>query len=146
MDFAKGQALATATVDGFVAVQKALANPPGPPFSIPQALAAGAQAAVNISRITGTGFQKGIDKIPGIGTQDNIPIIVGPGEAVINRRGNEKLESFLDNQAGNTQGITGAGPSKIIIEFDTDKLVDFVEAKLEERGALGTALSVQVSA
>ena len=142
----KGQALATATIDGVVAVQKALANPPGPPFSIPQALAAGAQAAVNISRIAGTGFQKGIDKLPGIGSQDTIPIIAGPGEGIINRRGNEKLETFLDAQnirPGVPAASVGVGPSRIIVSFDTDRLVDFVEARLVERGRLGTSLEVQ---
>lgn len=144
--FAKAGALATATIDGVVAVQKALANPPGPPFSIPQAIAAGAQAAVNISRIAGTGFQKGIDKLPGIGSQDTIPIIAGPGEGIINRRGNEKLETFLDAQnirPGAPADPVGVGPSRIVVSFDTDRLVDFVEARLVERGRLGTSLEVQ---
>ena len=146
--FAKAGAIATATIDGVVAVQKALANPPGPPFSIPQAIAAGAQAAVNVSRIAGTGFQKGIDKLPGIGNQDSIPIVAGPGEGIINRRGNEKLEAFLDSQGtspsvGNIAPINQ--PSRIVVSFDTERLVDFVEARLVERGTLDTALEVNQS-
>ena len=154
---AKAGAIATATIDGVVAVQKALANPPGPPFSIPQAVAAGAQAAVNISRISATGFQKGIDRIPGIGGEDTVgPVFVTPGEAIINRRGNEKLEKVLDvlgPAIGATQGPNGGAPttpnggapSRIVLDFNFDRAIDIIEARLVERGVLGTSLEVQSS-
>jgi len=49
--FQKAIGISTAVIETAVAVNKALANPPGPPFSIPQALAAGAFGALRVATI-----------------------------------------------------------------------------------------------
>jgi hypothetical protein len=55
----KAAAIVQATIDGFVAVQKALASAP-PPFNIALAAAIGAVAAVNVAKIAGVpGFEAG---------------------------------------------------------------------------------------
>lgn len=143
----KGLGIATATIDGVVAIQKAASALPFP-ANIPGIAVETTRAAVNVSKIAGASFQKGIDRLPGIGNIDTIPAMVGPGEAIINRRGNEKLEAFLDQfgimpgSARNATPVDAGGPSRIVVSFDTDRLVDFVEARLIERGRLGTSLEV----
>lgn len=53
----KAAALAQATIDGVLAVQKALAQ--GGPLGIGLAIATGVAAAANVAKIAGIGFQKG---------------------------------------------------------------------------------------
>jgi hypothetical protein len=55
----KAAAIAQATIDGYRAVQAALAGPPGPPWSFAIAGVTGAMAAVNVAKIAGVGFQQG---------------------------------------------------------------------------------------
>lgn len=55
----KAAAIAEATIDGVRAVQKALAAPPGPPYTIPTAIAVGVMSAANVAKIAGIGFEKG---------------------------------------------------------------------------------------
>lgn len=100
-EISKRAAEATAITQGFLAVQRALANPPGPPFSIAQAAAAGTTAAVNVARIEATQFQDGINSIPGIGTQDNFPALLAPRERVVQAPANKDLTEFLSKQNSN---------------------------------------------
>jgi hypothetical protein len=55
----KAAAMAQATIDGYRAVQAALAGPPGPPWSFAIAGVTAAMTAVNVARIAGVGFQAG---------------------------------------------------------------------------------------
>lgn len=55
----KAAAIAQATIDGYRAVQAALAGPPGPPWSFAIAGVTGAMTAMNVARIAGVGFQSG---------------------------------------------------------------------------------------
>ncbi|MCH8324957.1 MAG: phage tail tape measure protein, partial [Bacteroidetes bacterium] len=52
-------ALGEAIISGIVAVQRALAQPPGPPITFPLAALTGAQAAVNVAAIASQSFRKG---------------------------------------------------------------------------------------
>lgn len=70
-------AIAEALVSTFMAVTKALANPPGPPFSIPQAIAAGAFGLAKVAQIKAVGLAEG-----GIITEPIIAGEAGP-EAII---------------------------------------------------------------
>ncbi len=54
----KAAAMAQATIDGVLAVQKALASAP-PPMNFALAAAAGVAAAVNVAKIAGVGFADG---------------------------------------------------------------------------------------
>lgn len=53
----KAAAVAQATIDGVLAVQKALASPPGWPYNAPQVIAVGISAAANVAKIAG--FEEG---------------------------------------------------------------------------------------
>jgi len=56
--FAVNKALqvSTAIISGIQSVQSALATPPGPPYTIPFGIAAGALSAVNVAKILATNF------------------------------------------------------------------------------------------
>jgi hypothetical protein len=86
-------------MDGFVAVQKALASAP-PPFNFALAAAVGIKTASNIASIVGTPLQTGIDSVPGIGSADNFPAVLAPQERVVPRETNRDLTEFLASQSG----------------------------------------------
>jgi len=80
---AKAAALADATIQGVLAIQRALASAP-PPFNFILASAVGAQAIANIAKIKSQSFQTpfGQDRIvPGPSNQA-IPAIVHGGERI----------------------------------------------------------------
>jgi len=95
--FAIGKASATAQaiVQGILAVQKALTAGPflGPILAASTAIA----TAVNVSKIQSTSLQAGIDSVPGVGTRDNFPALLAPGERVVPRETNIDLKEFLAN-------------------------------------------------
>lgn len=103
-EMSKAAAIATAVVQGVLGVQRALANPPGPPFSTIQAAAAGTTAAVNVARIQGTTFNKGTDYVPGIGNTDTVPAILTPGERVVPKQTNKDLTEYLKG-GGRSQNL-----------------------------------------
>lgn len=75
-DFARKEkaiAVTKAIIDTATAVVKALSNPPGPPFSIPQAIAAGIFGAAQIAIIASQPLAEG-----GLVT----PVAIGPGKVV----------------------------------------------------------------
>lgn len=55
----KAAAIAQATIDGYRAVQAALAGPPGPPWSFAIAGVTAAMTVANVARISGVGFMAG---------------------------------------------------------------------------------------
>jgi hypothetical protein len=127
-EIGKAAAITTATIDGFVAVQKALASAP-PPFNIAIAAATGATAAMNVAKIAGVQLNQG-GIVPGAGpNRDSVPARLTPGELVVDRNTTKQLQRFLENQAG------GIG---LEISFK-DNLVDYIEAKILERQTLGTS-------
>lgn len=128
----KASAISIATIDGFAAVQKALASAP-PPFNFALAAAVGAATAVNIAKISGVALNKG-GTVPGAmagPNRDSVPAMLTPGEEVINRDTANRLRNFLDNQDG--------GAMRIEITLK-DELVEFVEAKIIERQRTGRSL------
>ncbi len=127
----KAAAISQATIDGFAAVQKALASAP-PPFNFALAATVGAATAANISKIAGVGLNKG-GTVPGGGANvDSVPAMLTPGELVVDRSTNDKLKAFLDSQ---TQGAS------TVIEISLrEELVEFIEAKIIERQRTGRSL------
>lgn len=98
----KAAAVYNATVDGYAAVQKALASAP-PPLNFVLAAAVGAASASNISKIVSTspaGLNTGIDSVPGIGNSDNFPAMLTPGERVVPKETNKDLTQALKNGMG----------------------------------------------
>jgi hypothetical protein len=108
-EIGKAAALSTATIDGIAAVQKALSSAP-PPFNFGLAATVGAATAVNIAKIGSTqppGAANGIDSVPGIGTQDNFPVILAPKERVVPGETNKDLKSFLADSGGLAELLIG---------------------------------------
>lgn len=94
----KAAAISQATIDGIAAVQKALAAAP-PPVNFILAGAVGAATAANVAKIAGVPLQSGIDSVPGIGSRDNFPAVLAPGERVVPSDTNADLTNFLRQQA-----------------------------------------------
>jgi hypothetical protein len=103
----KAAAVTQATIDGYAAVQKALASAP-PPFNFALAAAVGIATAGNIAKIAGTPLQSGIDSVPGTGFRDNFPAVLAPGERVVPRKTNEDLTEALEGGGlgGQTINVT----------------------------------------
>lgn len=98
-EIGKQASAAQAVIDGYAAVQKALASAP-PPFNFIAAAAVGVATAVNVANIEATHLATGIDSVPGIGTKDNFPAVLAPGERVVPTETNKDLKAFLDDQSG----------------------------------------------
>jgi hypothetical protein len=92
----KAAAIGQATMDGWVAVQKALASAP-PPFNFALASLVGVATAANVAKIAATPLRTGIDSVPGVGNRDNFPAMLQPGERVVPTDTNKDLKEFLSN-------------------------------------------------
>lgn len=99
----KAAAITNATIDGYAAVQKALASAP-PPFNFALAALVGAATAANVAKIAGVGLASGITEVPrsagGGNNGDNFPAILKSGERVVDSQTNQDLKAFLANQNG----------------------------------------------
>jgi hypothetical protein len=89
----KAAAIAQATIDGVLAVQKALASAP-PPFSFALAAAAGAAAAVNVAKIAGLADGGWVDG-PGGPRDDKVLRRLSNKEFVVNADAAAKHGSLL---------------------------------------------------
>jgi hypothetical protein len=101
----KAAAIAQATVDTYAAANKALSASP-PPFNFIQAAAVTAAGINNVAKIASTPLQGGIDEVPGIGTRDNFPAVLAPGERVVPRETNKDLKEFLEKGAQPSVNVT----------------------------------------
>jgi len=126
----KAAAIYQATVDGYAAVQKALASAP-PPFNFAIAAAVGAATAANVAKISGAQLQQGIDEVPGIGTQDNFPAVLAPGERVVPAETNKDLKNFLNQNesGGKTLNMT---VNISAVSQDPDDIVDAINVALDK--------------
>lgn len=132
----KAAAISTATVDGFQAVQKALASAP-PPINVALAAAVGAATAANIAKIASTqppSFQFG-GVVPGTpSNQDNTLANVASGEMILNRRQQAELFAVANGAAASSsptvnvtvEAVTGTIPDETI-----DNLIDNINNRLE---------------
>ena len=106
----KAAAIAQATIDGYLAVQKALAAFP-PPFNFVQAAIVGAVTAANVAAIAGVGFERG-GYTGNVGTKQVAGVVHGQeyvfDAAATRRIGVGNLEA-LRNGASMISGLTGAG-------------------------------------
>lgn len=80
----KAAAIAQATIDGYAAVQKALASAP-PPFNYILAGVVGVAAAANVAKIAGVGFERG--GYTGDGGRKEVMGVVHGQEFVVNANG-----------------------------------------------------------
>lgn len=89
----KAAAIAQATIDGVLAVQKALASAP-PPWNFAMAAAVGAVAAVNVAEIASTGFEAG--GFTGWGSKSQPAGIVHGQEFVSNAAATSRYRPVLE--------------------------------------------------
>ena len=110
-EIGKAAAVAGALIDGFAAVQKALASAP-PPFNFALAASVGVRTAVQVDGIRGTTFnaQTGLTEVPPGFPNDSFPANLTSGERVVSAPQNEDLKQFLRDNSENTtllQSILG---------------------------------------
>lgn len=103
----KAAAISTATIDGFAAVQKALAAAP-PPFNFALAATVGVATAANIASIVGVNFAHG-GIVPGSSfTGDNVAANLNSREMVLNQGQQAQLFQLANGGGGNNGGIVEA--------------------------------------
>lgn len=111
----KAAMYATAIIDTAVAVAAALANPPGPPYSIPQSIAAGAAGAAQVATIASTNIaHSGLAFDPSSGSRqamapDESVWKLRKNEAVLTRRGVEGLGGYGQVRRLNAGQAPGMG-------------------------------------
>ncbi len=137
----KAAALATATIDGIAAVQKALASAP-PPFNFALAAIVGVASAANLAKIASAQppSRQGGGLVPGpISDTDNTLINAAGGELVLNRRQQTDLFNSI-----NQNRIGGGGSGTVINiqgnviaddESQVNKLIERIQDQLEFRNA-----------
>jgi hypothetical protein len=102
----KAAALAQATIDGYAAIQGAYKQGSiigGPGLGAAFGAAAAVATAMNISKIAATQLAGGMDSVPGVGSRDNFPAILAPGERVVPSETNKDLTSFLSRMESQGQ-------------------------------------------
>lgn len=96
-------AIAATTISTYEGAQKAataVADIPyvGPALALAAAAAFIAGGLGRVAQIEGIGLEGGIDSVPGMGTKDNFPAMLAPGERVIPSDTNRDLKSFMAGQ------------------------------------------------
>lgn len=141
----KAGALQSAIMSTAKAVNLALANPPGPPATIPAAAAAGAFGAIQVAQIAASaiGFEKGgiVGNAFGARKGDRIPTVLSDGEIVAPRKNFDEVIEATARQRGfvprEESGEGSGGLTQIEISF-TDEAAEFITAKQLENTTLGT--------
>jgi hypothetical protein len=135
--FAIGKAFSVgkAMLDGYTAIQNALATVPYP-LNLVASAGIAVKTGMNIAKINSTQLATGIDEVPGIGSMDNFPAMLAPGERVVPTETNKDLKAFLD--AANSGG---RGQQEVVVRLEmNENIMDMIEAKLIERRRYGTGL------
>jgi TP901 family phage tail tape measure protein len=116
----KAAAIANAVISTALAVTRALANPPGPPFSIPQAAAAAAAGAAQIATIASSsiGGGRSVPSISGgFGNAGNVP----PAQETFAR---SNVPEVAINLGDDTQLFFSRERIRELIEFINDQFED----------------------
>lgn len=104
----KAAAITQATIDGVLAVQKALASAP-PPFNYIQAAIVGAVAAANVAQIAGMA-DGGLVTGPGGSREDRVLRRLSPGEFVVNAKATAQNRDLLEQiNGGRVPGLADGG-------------------------------------
>lgn len=128
-------AMAASIIQGALAVQRALAQPPGPPFTIPSAIATGLLAATNTATIAGQAFAQG-GIVQGPTTGDQVPIRANGGEMVLTQRDQRDLLGMIRSGSGSAGGVTEVNFGEIVINApggDVDAIREAVISTNEQR-------------
>ena len=133
-------AISEATIQGILAVQKALAGGPGPPWSIPLAVSIGVMTAANVAKIAGVQFAEGGMALPTAGgTYANIAE-AGKAEAVIPLDDPRTKEKLADVFGGNTI-VINAG-TIVANDYDMIELAKKIDEELYKLGRNRKAVSI----
>ena len=127
----KAAAYAQALVQSYLAITKALAE--GGPFLGPLLAASIAiKTGVQLANISATKLAGGIDSVPGVGTRDNFPAILAPGERVIPAKSNQDLTKFLSG-SGDTNvllseliSVIGSQNPQTIVNIGNKEIVNTI--------------------
>jgi len=131
----KAAAVTQATIDGILAVQKALASFP-PPLNFAMAAAVGVSAAVNVAKISG--FAKGGVDIrgPGTGTSDSMLARISTGESVVTASATAKnrntLAAMNDGAAFDGGGMGRAANTNITVVHDGSTAIRYEKTSDDE--------------
>lgn len=126
----KAFAIAEATIQGFLAVQRALASAP-PPFNFAAAAAVGIQTGLQVSRISQQqmpAFEQG-GIVPGVSySGDNVLARVNSGEMVLNRNQQSNLFNQINQGFSNEaipllRELVSAVRSGSIIQIDGREVI-----------------------
>lgn len=134
----KAAALANHAVNVPAAISKALASAP-PPFNFVLAGLVGTAMAVQGAQIASQkppAFAEGGMVTGGIPNQDSVPATLMPGELVVPTKNFEEVVGAVQNQRANESGV-GGGEIEVVLTMN-DNVMDFIEAQVIERRALGT--------
>jgi hypothetical protein len=134
----KALSMAEAVTVGALGVQRAIAAPPGPPWNAMIVAGTIAQTMANVMRIRNQSppsFASGIDRVPGL-PAFSMPAVLHGGERVVPQKTNQDLTGFLKEMRS---GGMGEQRLHVVLEMK-DQLMDFIEAKLVERGRLATTV------
>ncbi len=135
----KAAAIAQSIIATELAATMALATPPAP--NVAASGYARAQGRIGTAIIVATalkGLDGGVDRVPGVGFQDNFPAMLRPGERVLRTESNRRLDAYLDMaMSGDRFGDSGG---RIHVELALkDELGHFIEAKILEMERTGTS-------
>jgi hypothetical protein len=164
----KAAAIATATIDGITAVQKALSSAP-PPFNFAIAAIVGAATVANVSKIASskppTGAFDGALVESGSIFKDTEPFMLSKGEVVAPRKdfddvveGTARQRGFVKrNESQSTTDSTAlvrliekmdalintlSDQTQSVVEIRaTDDFIEFIDEQLQKRRALGISIS-----
>lgn len=127
----KAAAIAQATIDGVLAVQKALAAPPGWPFNAPQVIAVGISAAANVAQIAGVGgFRSG--GYTGDMGRDQIAGVVHGQEYVVNASATARNRAELEAMNRGHSISSGSSVNVVIENYGSNKSFDVQQISREE--------------
>ena len=131
---AKAMGIAQATMDTYIAANKALAAYP-PPFSFILAGATIGKGLMNVAKISGVGLAKGgaLDdpNLPGDETSDSVPARLSKGESVINAKSTKKykpLLSKINQEGGGVPFARGGMPDssrRSVRQQTSDNIIDY---------------------
>jgi hypothetical protein len=129
----KAAAIIQATIDGYLAVQKALAAYP-PPWNFAMAAAVGVATAANVAAIAG--FADGVVGVtgPGTGTSDSILARLSNGESVVTASATARNRNTLAamNNGASFDGIGRAANMNINISQEPGVAVEVVGVTEDE--------------
>lgn len=135
----KASAIATATIDGIAATQKALASAP-PPFNFVLAGIVGTASALNVAKIASSkppsagNFADG-GFIPGTSfSGDRLTANVNSGEAVLNSTQQREFMDLANGGSGNSEmavAINNLAAQPILVQIDGETVFEAVRSEVE---------------